>query len=512
MKLPDHQMNKKKEYNIEYTLKNKKFGLFIIAYNAENHIKKTIERIPPSIRENISIYIIDDSSKDNTITVAQNTIQELNLKNAVVMKTPCNQGYGGNQKIGYTYAIKQGFDYAIMLHADGQYPPEFLHKIIEQFDDETVAAVFGSRMITKYEALKGGMPLYKWVGNQVLTKIENWIMKSNLSEFHSGYRAYNLHEIKKLPFLLNSNNFHFDTDIIIQLLANKMRIIEVPMPTHYGDEVCHVNGMKYFWNCLKSVITFRLHKIGIFYQPNFDIKTPEIRTYNLKNSPTSLHYHVVHKLPWNKNDDIIDLGANDGRLTKIISHHVNSATAVDWEKPNATDIVCLETDLNTNFKDTLGEKKYNKVIALDIIEHLYNPENAMAQINAIMKTGGKLYISTANISYFIMRLTHLIGWFDYGKKGILDKTHHRLYTINSFCRLLKNSGFTIEKIVGFGPPIADEISNKGILKYIDSFSNLLAKMWPSLFSFNFLCIAEKQTSFEDIYIATEMSKNKRNND
>lgn len=488
-------------------LNDKKVALFIIAYNAEDHIQRTIERIPKNILNRLAeIYLIDDFSKDNTIKKADLVFKNLGIKNYRLMRTPFNQGYGGNQKIGYRHAISNNCDYVIMLHGDGQYPPEFLAHIIEKFNEPGVSAVFGSRMINKYQALKGGMPFYKWVGNQVLTWIENKIMGSALSEFHSGYRAYSVAALKSIPFHLNSDNFHFDTDIIIQLLANNFKIAEVPIPTHYGNEVCHVNGLKYFWNCLKSVIKFRFYKIGIFYQPNFDTESPSARNYHLKKSPNSLHYHVINNLPWEKTDRIIDLGANDGALSARVAPLVSSVVAVDAQKPDSRDgINSLEIDLNTDFDNTLGHSQYDKVIALDIIEHLYNPEQSMAKINRIMKTGGKLYISTANIAFLVMRGTLLLGWFNYGKSGILDKTHHRLFTVNTFRRLLKNSGFKVEQVVGFGPPIADSISSNGVLGLIDKTAGFLARLKPSLFAFNFLVTAEKKMSFEEIYELTVKS-------
>lgn len=499
-------MQKSPQFNAEKVLqilRDKKVALFIVAYNAENFIQNTIERIPKEIVNNFAqIYLIDDFSKDKTFEVARSAFSNLGVINYKVMRTPFNQGYGGNQKIGYKYAIDHGYDYVILLHGDGQYPPEFLPQIIECFEDSEVAAVFGSRMMKRFQALKGGMPFYKWLGNMVLTRIENKLLGANLSEFHSGYRAYSLTALKALPFQLNSNNFHFDTDIIIQFIANNFKIKEIPIPTHYGDEVCHVNGLKYFWNCLKSVIKFRLYKLGIFYQPNFDIELPLKREYKFKNNPNTLHQHIL-AVSWSKSDLVVDLGANDISLSSKIAPLVESITAVDIQANEpGNGVKTIQLDLNSDFDNVLGHEVYDKIVALDVIEHLNNPEKAMLKINNILKTGGKLYISTANIAFIIMRIALFLGWFNYGKKGILDKTHQRLFTIKSFKRLLKNSGFRLEKVVGFGPPIADEISNKGIFVFFDKMAGLLARFQPSLFCFNFLAVASKKPTLESIYDLT----------
>lgn len=274
-------------------LKKHRVALFIVAYNAEDHIQQTLKRIPEIICQHFTeIFIIDDSSQDATIAVAKKTAEELDLVHFKIMKTPKNQGYGGNQKLGYTYAIEQNFDYVILLHGDGQYPPELLPRIIREFRDPLLSGVFGSRMMSPLLALKGGMPLYKWVGNIVLTKIENFLMGSHLSEFHSGYRSYKIESLKKILFLKNSNDFHFDTDIIIQFFAQNLPIKEVSMPTHYGDEICRVDGFKYAWNCIKSVIKYRLHRVGLFYQPSLDIQAPSLRNYSEKK--TWEHTSCVH--------------------------------------------------------------------------------------------------------------------------------------------------------------------------------------------------------------------------
>lgn len=489
-------------------LKDKKVALFIIAYEAEDLIHKVLKRIPKSIVNKFTeIYLIDDSSKDKTVQKTINSAKPLGITNLKVMKTPFNQGYGGNQKIGYSYAIKQGFDYVIMLHGDGQYPPEYLPNIIACFADPQIAAVFGSRMINSDQALKGGMPYYKWLGNKILTFIENKIMQSNLSEFHSGYRAYSVKALSQVPFLMNSDVFHFDTDIIIQFLANNFKIKEIPIPTHYGDEICRVNGLKYAKDCLISNAQFRFHKMGIWYQPNFDINSPKMRIYDFKKSQNSLHYYIINHLLWKKTDEVVDLGANDGTVASKLASKVKKITAVDIKKPKAKkNVKNLKLDLNKDFNTALGNKSFNKVIALDMIEHLNNPEKSIKNINHLLKTDGTLYASTANIAYFVMRITHLIGWFNYGKKGILDMTHQRLFTVNSFKKLLTDNGFIITKVIGFGPPIADQINQRGIYKLFDVISGILAKFYPPLFSFNFLIIAQKKTSFEDIYQQTIRSR------
>ncbi|MEI6650693.1 MAG: bifunctional glycosyltransferase/class I SAM-dependent methyltransferase [Candidatus Moraniibacteriota bacterium] len=482
----------------------RKVALFIVTYNAERHIGRTLERVPKWCRPLFSeIFVIDDSSRDKTVRVALEAGASLGLRNFSVMRTPRNQGYGGNQKIGYTYAIGRGHDIVILLHGDGQYPPESIPDIVAQYSDDDVDAVFGSRMIARTDALRGGMPLYKWAGNQILTSIENRILGTGLSEFHSGYRSYRTKSLESIPFRLNSNDFHFDTDIIIQITLSGSRIVEIPMLTHYGDEKCHVNGMKYAWNCLKSVTKARLHQSGLFFQPNFEFPGNGMRTYALKEAETSLHAYMLG-LPFSKRETVLDFGANDARLAQKIAALGPTVTATDRnDLKGLSGIRYVQEDLNTRFDETLGVNAFDTVIALDVIEHLFSPEESAERIHRILKQNGTLYASTANIGYVVMRLTHLFGWFNYGKKGILDRTHHRLFTISSFRRLLENAGFSVIAVRGFGPPISDGIGNTAILRIIDRLCLFLAQIWPTMFAFNFLLTAKRMPSVEERTKETE---------
>ncbi|MHC4393962.1 MAG: glycosyltransferase family 2 protein, partial [Planctomycetota bacterium] len=223
-----------------------RIGIFVIAYNAVNHLVQTLERIPAEVQERVAeIFVIDDASKDNTYYAAIGYKNEHDFEKLKVFRNLENQGYGGNQKVGYRYAISQGFDVVVMLHGDGQYAPEALPMLLEPFEYGDADMVFGSRMQQPGRAREGGMPLYKYVGNKVLTWTQNKLTGMNLSEFHSGYRIYRTSALEKISFESFSNDWHFDTQILLAMHERGLNIVERPIPTYYGDEICHVNGMAY---------------------------------------------------------------------------------------------------------------------------------------------------------------------------------------------------------------------------------------------------------------------------
>jgi glycosyltransferase involved in cell wall biosynthesis len=158
--------------------------------------------------------------------------------------------------VGYQYAIDRGFDIVALVHGDGQYAPEALPSLLEPLKNDQADMVFGSRMSKPIEALKGGMPLYKFLGNRILTRCQNWMSGLNLSEYHSGYRLYSVHALKRLPFESFTNTWHFDTQIILAMAERNLRIVERPIPTYYGDEICHVNGIPYAFHCLATTYQF----------------------------------------------------------------------------------------------------------------------------------------------------------------------------------------------------------------------------------------------------------------
>jgi hypothetical protein len=166
--------------------------------------------------------------------------------------------YGGNQKVGFRYAMEKGMDIVVLLHGDGQYAPEVMQEIITPLEQGTADMVMGSRMMIKGAARKGNMPLYKFWGNRILTTIENGLIGTNLTEFHSGYRAYSVEALRTLPLDSMTTNWHFDTQIILEMLKRGYRISEVPIPTYYGDEICYVNGIPYAMHCVRESLGYAL--------------------------------------------------------------------------------------------------------------------------------------------------------------------------------------------------------------------------------------------------------------
>lgn len=237
-------------------IKNKKVVVVLPAYNAAKTLKVTIDAIPKDFIDDI--ILVDDASNDNTVEVAK----KMGLR---VFIHPQNRGYGGNQKTCYREAIKLGADIAVMVHPDFQYDPVFIPEMIKPLLNNECDAVFGSRMKTPKNALKGGMPYWKFIANIFLTKLENFILNNNLTEYHSGFRAYN-RKVMQLPLELNSDDFVFDTEIIVQMKIAGLKIKEIPITTKYFPEASQIGfkrSVEYGFAILGVLIKYLLFKLGI---------------------------------------------------------------------------------------------------------------------------------------------------------------------------------------------------------------------------------------------------------
>lgn len=234
-------------------------GVLVVAYEASATLEAVLNRIPQDFRSSItSILVCDDASSDDTYQVGMRVKQARPDLPLHVIRRPVNLGYGGNQKAGYRWMIDNGLDAVVLLHGDGQYAPEFLPKMVAPIIAGDADVVFGSRMLEPGAALRGGMPRYKYFGNKILTFLQNRLAGVALSEWHSGYRAYSIRSLDGVGFELNADYYDFDTQIILQMIETHQRIVEIPIPTFYGNELSRVNGIRYGWRILRHTLRWRL--------------------------------------------------------------------------------------------------------------------------------------------------------------------------------------------------------------------------------------------------------------
>lgn len=237
------------------------------AYNAAQTLKKTYEEVMAQEIVDL-VIVVDDGSRDETVAIAKH------LPNTVVHVHERNLGYGGNQKTCYRLALESDADIIIMVHPDYQYTPKLIPAMASMIGNGLYHCVLGSRILGGY-ALKGGMPIWKYISNRFLTWVENIILGAKLSEYHTGYRAFSRELIEKLPLAVNSDDFIFDNQMLAQIIWNGYTVAEVSCPTKYFPEASSIGlirSMRYGVGCLTTALTFALAKLKVMESPLFPIK------------------------------------------------------------------------------------------------------------------------------------------------------------------------------------------------------------------------------------------------
>ncbi|WP_204163801.1 bifunctional glycosyltransferase/class I SAM-dependent methyltransferase [Nocardioides solisilvae] len=470
-------------------------GVLVVAYNAAGTLVQTLARLPHTFARTVDhIMVCDDASSDNTYEIG------LRFKNGshlplTVVRHENNLGYGGNQKAGYKWAIEHGLDIVVLLHGDGQYAPEHIEDIVAPLLAGEADAVFGSRMLERGGALAGGMPLYKFLGNKVLTKVQNKLAGLDLSEWHSGYRAYRVDALAQLDLPHYSDDFDFDTEIILGLADKGMRIAEVPIPTYYGDEICYVNGMKYAKDIMGDVVSYRLRRMGLG-EGSTGVDTA---AYELKPSAHSSHGVLLDWLERAAPGRVLDVGCSDGEFAALVRAHGHHVTGVDLvEHEGVMDRVdaFIQADLNAGLPDETGTG-YDLIVAGDVLEHVIDPLALLSDLRDRLADGGEVLVSVPNFGHWYPRGRTALGLFDYDQRGPLDQGHVRFFTRKSFGRLITDAGMKVNEARTVGSPI-DVLGRGGGNERLEKIAGRAAvvdraatRAWPTLFGYQFLYRLER---------------------
>jgi glycosyltransferase involved in cell wall biosynthesis len=475
--------------------RGKRIGILIVAYNAVTTLAKVLARIAPEVWNNVEeVVVFDDASSDSTyeLAVGYKTISD--VKKLRIVKNPKNLGYGGNQKTGYRYFMDKGFDCVVLLHGDGQYAPEVLSDLYQPLVTGEADAVFGSRMMRDYGGpLKGGMPFYKYAGNRILSSFENRALGLHLTEFHSGYRAYSLHALRSIDFARMTDDFHFDTEIIIKLHHQNFRIREVPIPTYYGEELCYVNGMRYAWNVFKAVRHYKRTIQAAKCYPEF---SEYFVHYAPKQGKYSSHYYLRQLA--GRNQDILDCGCGEGFQAQELARNGNRVVGVDALSTPALDSAFeayIPADLGHGLTDAfpvLQGRQFDKVLLMDILEHLPNPELLLQHCRKVLKPTGQALISVPNVANISVRLMLLLGRFSYADRGIMDRTHLRFFTRKTAQRLIETNGYRVVKWKTTAIPVELVLGLKpdsAVARFAANLLGVFTAILPGLLGYQFVFVA-----------------------
>jgi 2-polyprenyl-3-methyl-5-hydroxy-6-metoxy-1,4-benzoquinol methylase len=337
------------------------------------------------------------------------------------------------------------------------------------------------------------MPLYKYLGNRILSGYENRILGLNLTEFHSGYRAYNLHALKKIEFGNMTNDFHFDTEVIIKLHHQHYAIEEVPIPTYYTTELRYAKGMKYALNVFQAVRRYKKTSWSSRCYPEFQ---EYFIHYPIKETKYSSHYYALQMV--GHDHEVLDVACGEGFFANEIAKQGNRVAGLD-SLPQAyhDSAMCgyYSADLNAgldNVVDQLKGRRFDRVMLLDILEHLYDPKQILTQCHALLEEDGQVVVSVPNVANLSVRLMLLFGNFNYTDRGILDRTHQRWYTRKTARELVRQAGYKIvaERMTVIPISLALGLSPEGfIFKVLNSLLGVLTRLMPTLLGYQIMLVA-----------------------
>jgi 2-polyprenyl-3-methyl-5-hydroxy-6-metoxy-1,4-benzoquinol methylase len=472
-----------------------RIGILIVAYNAVGTLVSVLRRIPHSVWEQIEeVAVFDDASRDSTYELAVGYKTLSDAYKLQIFKNERNLGYGGNQKAGYRYFMEKGFDAVVLLHGDGQYAPEILHHLYHPIVAGNADAVLGSRMMPDYGgALRGRMPLYKYVGNRILTTLENRGLGMKLTEFHSGYRAYSLDAVRRIEMSAMTDDFHFDTEMIIKLHHQGFRIQEVPIPTYYGDEICYVNGLRYAFDVVRAVQRYKSTVRSARRFPEF---AEYFIRYPLKESAYSSHSIVARHV--GPNQDVLDVGCGEGYFAAAMALEGNNVTGIDIipaprHREAFATYVCA--DLNDGFAHVfgrLGKAAFDRILMLDVLQQLADPEPLLQRSISLLKRNGQVIVSLPNVANVTTRLGLLFGRFEYSDRGILDHSHVRFFTRRTARTLLRRAGFTIVSERASVMPLEfvfDLASNTLVMRAMNRILAFFTALFPTLLGYQWIFVA-----------------------
>jgi glycosyltransferase involved in cell wall biosynthesis len=477
--------------SVDTSTQNKRVGILIITYNAVDTVIQVLRRIPAGVMDSVEeVVIFDDASQDHTFEAAYGYKSFQGIDKLTVIRNERNLGYGGNQKKGYRYFLEKGFNVVVLLHGDGQYAPEMLAAMYRPIVEGRADAVFGSRMMTEFGgALRGGMPFYKFLGNRILTYYENRALKMNLTEFHSGYRAYSLHALRQINFVHMTDDFHFDTEIIIKLHHQRFRIHEIPIPTYYGDEISYVNGFRYAWDVYLSVRHYLQTVRSVRRNPEF---AEYYVHYPIKETKYSSHYYIEKMVGAGRH--VLDCACGEGMLAAHLMKNGNTVIGIDI-LDSASELppdVFFSADLESGLADVrtaLTGQTFDVILLADILEHLRNPDLLLDDCRAYLKPNGTIIISLPNVANIYVRLSLLLGQFNYADRGIMDRTHLWWFTRKTARALIHRHGFKIKReavtvipvdlTLGFAP---DAPPNRLLIGLL----HILTALFPTLFGYQLM--------------------------
>jgi glycosyltransferase involved in cell wall biosynthesis len=466
--------------------------IFVIAHRAEATLARVLEQIPAELfeRYDVRVLVIDDASADDTFGAGSRWAAGHRELDVSVLQNPRPSGYGGNLKLGFEYAIVEGFDAVVLLHGDGKYAPAALPEMLRPIAAGEADAVIGSRFLRP----AGGerMPWIRALANRAATALQNRLLRARFSDVHSAYRAYSVETLRRIPFRYATDALHIESELLIQLLRAGCRVAEVPIPAYHGEEIGYPRGAVYLWHSVATTLAALLDSLGIRYRRKFDAQFGR-PAYSAKLGYTSSHTLAIDAVP--PGARVLDVGCGPGHVARALRAKGCRVVGLDRHDPgtgNFDEFVRWDLDREPI---PVQVADFDWLLLLDVIEHLASPERFLAELrDAFELSGPTILLSAPNTAFLPMRIMLLLGQINYGKEGILDFGHTRLFTLGTLRDLLEQMGYEVLEARGVPAPFPKALGDNWLSRALVRLNELAIHLSRRVFAYQvFLHVRPRPT-------------------
>ncbi len=473
-------------------------GLFLFDCADAATLRKTLERIPDSVWDWFAEVVVVVEPQPGGDPVGDALLSLAGDHPVLIHRLPRESGFGGARKAAFEYALRKGFDHVVFIRGDGVHPPEALPSLLAPIHRDPVQVVTASRMLSGSTSLRTGMAPLRWLVHVLATGIENRILGLRLGDYDTAYRVYSCRAIERIRFQLNNNDRQFDVQILIQLRALQFPIAEVAVLPAWSEFDHEDLGIGNAFRSLGTAFEYRLHQLHVFRRGRYFVD--EDVHYTLKLSRTGSHMQVVAAIEPGRR--VLDLGCSQGLLSRPLKEKDVRVVGVDIGSGEgiAGELEAYyQRDLDSALDLPLG-REFDYVVISDVIEHLRNRHELLVESRRFLKEGGRLIISTPNIALWFYRLSLLVGRFEYGPRGVLDRTHVHLFTRATFRREVASAGFHVvhERVTALPFEVVFRSTGRSrLVRTISGIYHALARAWPELFAYQIILEAEITTLDEE---------------
>jgi methionine biosynthesis protein MetW len=466
-----------------------RIALFLFGCDDLETLKQTIDRIPEPLGEWFEEIVVMESGRGTGPRLTADELSRGRDPAVRVHRQPRETGYGGARKAAFEHLLRRGFEHAVVMRGDGSHPPELLPDLLKPVLCDSQPLVFASRLLNRRTALRSGMPLLRLLAHGLAGAIQNRILGTRVRDYLSSFRVYSSDLLRCIPFQLNSDDRHFDAEMGVQCRALGVTVHEVAVAATWREEQTGSEGLRHAARACRTALGYRLHQLHVTQNGRY-LVDPGVH-YTFKHSRTGSHVQIVDSIE--RGTRVLDLGCSQGMLASPLREKGVSVTGVDIEPAahRASELEAYyERDLEQPLEIPEG-RSFDYVVLADVIEHLKNRQQLLRSTRRFLKPEGRLIISTPNIALWFYRLSLLAGRFEYGPRGVLDRTHVHLFTRASFRREVERAGFRIldERVTSLPFEVVFQSTGRGITEAY----HLLARVWPEMFAYQNILEAEITT-------------------